>query len=79
VGTMLSGLKKFKDYRMLVLPDHPTPISIRTHSDDPVPCVLYSSSKDYGGCSAYSEKMISRSKMRFNNGPALIDFFFKKA
>lgn len=77
VGTMLAGLKKYHDYRMLVLPDHPTPISIRTHSDDPVPCVLYSSDKDYSGCPAYNEKMISRSKIKFKSGPELIDHLFK--
>ncbi|MCC8066354.1 MAG: cofactor-independent phosphoglycerate mutase [Clostridiales bacterium] len=33
-------------YRMLVLPDHPTPLRIRTHSSDPVPYLLYDSTKD---------------------------------
>ena len=32
-----------EDYRMLILPDHPTPICIRTHSSEPVPYVLYDS------------------------------------
>ena len=32
-----------EDYRMLVLPDHPTPISVKTHTSDPVPYVLYDS------------------------------------
>lgn len=34
-----------EDFRMLILPDHPTPICIRTHSSDPVPYVLYDSTK----------------------------------
>lgn len=34
-----------EDFRMLVLPDHPTPIRIRTHSGDPVPYVLYDSTR----------------------------------
>ena len=32
-----------EDYRMLVLPDHPTPICVKTHTSDPVPYVLYDS------------------------------------
>ena len=37
-----------EDYRVLILPDHPTPVSIRTHSAEPVPYVLYDSRKDSG-------------------------------
>lgn len=34
-----------EDYRMLILPDHPTPICVRTHTSDPVPYMLYDSTK----------------------------------
>lgn len=45
-----------EDYRFLVMPDHPTPVSIKTHVSDPVPAVIYESGKDYGsGASAFSE------------------------
>lgn len=43
VGPILKGLSKFAPYRLLVLPDHPTPISLRTHSAAPVPFVIYDS------------------------------------
>jgi 2,3-bisphosphoglycerate-independent phosphoglycerate mutase len=43
VGAILKGLKEFERYKVLVLPDHPTPLSIRTHAADPVPYVIYSS------------------------------------
>jgi 2,3-bisphosphoglycerate-independent phosphoglycerate mutase len=42
VGTILKGMKDFKRYKVLVLPDHPTPLSVRTHTPDPVPYVIYS-------------------------------------
>jgi 2,3-bisphosphoglycerate-independent phosphoglycerate mutase len=42
VGTILKGMKEFKSYKVLVLPDHPTPLSVRTHTADPVPYVIYS-------------------------------------
>jgi 2,3-bisphosphoglycerate-independent phosphoglycerate mutase len=49
VGGMLNELGGFGDYKIMVLPDHPTPISIRTHTRDPVPFAVYSSteSADY--------------------------------
>ena len=45
-----------EDFRMLVLPDHPTPLRIRTHSADPVPYVLYDSTKQRKTMNRYSEK-----------------------
>ena len=41
VGPILKGMKDFKRYKVLVLPDHPTPLSVRTHTADPVPYVIY--------------------------------------
>jgi 2,3-bisphosphoglycerate-independent phosphoglycerate mutase len=41
VGPICQGLQDFADYRLLVLPDHPTPISLRTHAADPVPFVIF--------------------------------------
>ncbi len=42
VGPVLAGLKKFGDYRVLITPDHPTPLALMTHTSDPVPFILYS-------------------------------------
>lgn len=43
-------------YRMLILPDHPTPLRIRTHSSDPVPYLLYDSTKPLESKLLYNEK-----------------------
>lgn len=43
-------------YRMLILPDHPTPVRVRTHTSDPVPYLLYDSTKAVDGMDSYSEK-----------------------
>ncbi len=45
VGTMLQGMDRWRDWRLLLLPDHPTPIVLKTHSPDPVPFVLFSSTE----------------------------------
>lgn len=44
------------DYRMLVMPDHPTPISCRTHTSDPIPYMLYDSTKKQAHDWLYNEK-----------------------
>ena len=42
VGTVLKGMAGRKDFRILLMPDHPTAIALKTHVSDPVPFVLYS-------------------------------------
>ena len=42
VGTVLSRMSHRKDWRVLLMPDHPTAIALKTHVADPVPFVLYS-------------------------------------
>lgn len=43
VGPVLEGLKKYRSYTVLLMPDHPTPVKIRTHTSDPVPFCIFSS------------------------------------
>jgi len=46
VAPVLEGLRRLSEpYRILVLPDHPTPLAIKTHSSEPVPFILYDSTK----------------------------------
>lgn len=57
VGTLFNGLTKAKeDFAIMVLPDHPTPIETKTHAKEPVPFMIYSSTKDLGANESYSEK-----------------------
>ena len=61
------------DFRMLILPDHPTPVRVRTHTSDPVPYLLYDSTKAQEGCSVYSEKTGRESGKMLEEGYRLID------
>ena len=45
-----------EEYRLLVLPDHPTPIRVRTHTSDPVPYLLYDSSAPESHTWHYNER-----------------------
>ncbi|MBP1751616.1 MAG: phosphoglycerate mutase [Geobacteraceae bacterium] len=46
VGPILEGIRKFGDYRVLCVSDHPTPLRIKTHTAEPVPFVIYSGESD---------------------------------
>jgi 2,3-bisphosphoglycerate-independent phosphoglycerate mutase len=54
VGPILRGLEEIGDFRVLALPDHPTPIVLKTHSPEPVPFVVFSS--EHSGTSPQKER-----------------------
>jgi len=67
------------EYRMLVLPDHPTPIRIRTHSSDAVPYLLYDSSKKEEHVWTYCEEDAIKSGNEIKRGCDLMDHLFSTA
>ncbi len=77
VGTLLKGLGN-TPFRMLITPDHPTPLSLRTHTDEPVPFLLYGNGIPRGTFSAYSEPEAQHSDLYFNKGAELIRYFLQK-
>lgn len=64
-------------YRMAVLPDHPTPICIRTHSAEPVPYLLYDSTKECRRDWHYNEEEAAASGNDIPEGPMLIEKLFQ--
>ena len=54
---LLEGLSVYDNYRLLILPDHPTPLSVKTHTRDAVPFLLYEKNKPYqSGQVQFTEK-----------------------
>jgi len=80
VGNIMHGMKQFDEYRILALPDHPTPIELRTHSNEPVPFVIYDNGKERaGGPVAYDERIAARKDaLLFTEGYTLMDYFLKR-
>lgn len=73
VGYLYNELTDAKEpFRMLVTPDHPTPIHLMTHTADPVPFVLYDSEKPCTGVSRYTEAEASRTGLFLAEGPMLM-------
>lgn len=66
------------DYRMLILPDHPTPIKLKTHVSDPVPYVIYDSRKDSGSGLEYNEENAKKTGIYIDKGHELMSHFIDK-
>lgn len=64
-----------EEYRMLVLPDHPTPITLRTHTSDPVPYMLYDSTNCGSRMWHYNEREAAASGIDMPSGAALMEYF----
>ena len=62
-----------EDYRLMKLPDHPTPICVRTHTSEPVPYMIYDSRKAIDGIHTYNEKEAAKSTCIWKDGYRLID------
>ena len=67
-----------EDYRILVLPDHPTPICVRTHTSGPIPYLLYDSTKQLGNNSGYDECIAKASGIMKKNGYQLMDYLLSE-
>lgn len=66
------------DYRMLVLPDHPTPICVRTHTSDPVPYLLYDSTAPCQETWNYNEAEAKDSGNDIAKGHLMMEYLFSK-
>lgn len=75
VGTVLRGMRAFDEYRVLVMPDHPTPIEARTHTSEPVPFIFFDSTvKVQNSYAKYDEGIAGLSDaMMIENGHELMD------
>lgn len=61
-----------EDFKILVLPDHPTPIRIRTHSSDPVPFFLYESNNEVRGVDTFCEDTAAQTGLYIPHGHTLL-------
>ena len=65
------------DFRMLIMPDHPTPISIKTHSRSPVPFILSGTGVKPNDVNIYTEAVARRSDIFIEKGHEVINILFK--
>jgi len=78
VAPLFAALKKHGEYRILVTPDHPTPLRIKTHSHGWVPWTIAGAGIDRDAATEYNETVSTASKAAMPEGWKLMDFFVGK-
>jgi 2,3-bisphosphoglycerate-independent phosphoglycerate mutase len=77
VGPISKFFGKPEGVRILVCPDHPTPVAKRTHDRAPVPFVMWGEGIEAHGVKNYSEKAAAKEGLKFKSGEDMIRFFLK--
>jgi 2,3-bisphosphoglycerate-independent phosphoglycerate mutase len=78
VGPIVAGIRKFGDYRIACLPDHPTPVKMMTHTAAAVPFVVYSGEeKENEGIAGYDEDSAKGTGLYIDEGFRLMEMMMK--
>ena len=72
---LFEGLKKYDDYKIMILPDHPTPIVTRTHASDPVPYLIYHKNGEIAGVETINEETAAETGNFIDFGPGIMKHF----
>lgn len=73
LGTLRDGMHKKDDYRLLIAPDHKTPLALKTHEEGPVPFMLYDSAKPHSGRHyPFDERAVAEAPTQVEDGTRLI-------
>ncbi|NOX32878.1 MAG: phosphoglycerate mutase, partial [Deltaproteobacteria bacterium] len=75
IGTILHGINCNDNLRILILPDHPTPVSLRTHTCDPVPFLMYGTGIEPDKINKMGESIARTSTIFFKDGHELMEYF----
>ena len=78
LGPVVNFLKGYDDFAVLVCPDHPTPLSIQTHSSTPVPYLIYDSKNEKNGVPTFNEETAKSTGNYIEKGYTLMDYFLSK-
>ena len=65
-------------FRILIMPDHPTPLTIKTHSPEPVPYLIYDNKEKLSGVPSFTEKSAAKTGVFVEHGPDMIKKLLKK-
>jgi 2,3-bisphosphoglycerate-independent phosphoglycerate mutase len=77
VGPVLEALQGYEKWRILVLPDHPTPVEKRAHSSGPVPFAMAGTGVSGILNTTFSEANAAKSGIKIENGFELMEYFLK--
>ncbi|MDO4748351.1 MAG: cofactor-independent phosphoglycerate mutase [Eubacteriales bacterium] len=75
LAPVVEFLRSYDDFAVLVCPDHPTPLCIKTHSSDPVPYLIYNSTKEIDGADTFTEETATESGNFIAEGFTMMSYF----
>ncbi len=68
LGPVLEALEKYDDYKVLIMPDHATPLALKTHTNDPIPFMMYHKKGEVEGLDEFSEESAKSTGIYFDDG-----------
>lgn len=74
LGPVLKALDEYDDYKVLIMPDHATPLSLKTHTNDPIPFLIYKKSNPTIG-GEFTEDGAKASGIFIENGHKIMEYF----
>jgi len=78
LAPVLAELEAMGDYKILIMPDHATPLALRTHTNDPIPYLIYDSTKEQSGVDCLCERTAKETGVYMPIGHELMSRFIGK-
>lgn len=78
LGYVLDEMADYPDLKIMVLPDHATPLSLRTHTNDPVPFMIYEKGKVLGNNTLFNEETAKQTGIYIDKGYEIMSYFIKR-
>ena len=78
LSRLVEELEKYGEYRILIMPDHPTPLITMTHARDAVPFLLYDNKVAAAGCDTFTEDTATASGVYYDHAPDLMGVLLEK-
>ena len=78
LAPVLAELEAMGDYKILIMPDHATPLALRTHTNDPIPYLIYDSTKEQSGVDCLCERTAKETGIYMPIGHELMSRFIGK-
>lgn len=75
LGPVLKALEAYDDYKILIMPDHATPLCLKTHTNDPIPYLIYHKKGEVKGPESFSEEAAKQGGIFVEIGHTLMDKF----
>lgn len=78
LGPVLNALEQYDDYKVLIMPDHATPLELRTHTNDPIPFLMYHKKGEIEGKDEFTEQTCKDTGIYIEDGHNILSMFLKR-